>query len=233
MLTATLPGNRLLARLPRPDYDSLLPRLEPVPLVAQQILFQARSPVEYVYFPTRGRTSTVCQMNDGSAIEVAAVGPEGVVGLCAIFGDGLALHRIIVQAEGAAVRVRAGELQEVMTRGGALDRLLRTYQTAYLAQVTQGAACHGLHTVQQRCCRWLLAAHDSAQADELRLTHEFLALMLGVRRPSVTDVLAPLQERGLLRNGRGWITVLDRAGLEATACECYRAATNEYERLFA
>jgi CRP-like cAMP-binding protein len=230
-MTRARPANRLLARLPEADYRRLLPHLHAVPLAFRQVLHRARTAIEHVYFPARGVCSALTVMSDGAAIEVASVGSEGMVGLSAVFGAGTSPNEVIVQVAGEALRVTAEELRDMAAGDGPLRRRLVLYHDAYQAQVSYSVACNGLHQVAQRCCRWLLMTHDRAGSDALPLTHEFLAIMLGVRRASVTEVLRPLQERGLIATGRGQITVLDRAGLEAASCECYRRAREEYDRL--
>ncbi len=227
-----LPENQLLARLPQGEYQRLLPHLEAVPLAFKQVLYRARSSIDYAYFPNRGVTSALTIMEDGSAIEVATVGNEGVVGMLAFLGAKTSPNEVIVQVEGDGLRMPAEALHEEASRDGPLRRLLVLYQVAFHTQVSQSVACNGLHSVQKRCCRWLLMTHDRVQADVMPLTHEFLAVMLGVQRSSVTEVLQPLQEQGLIRNSRGRITVVDRAGLEAASCECYRSVKDEFDRLF-
>jgi CRP-like cAMP-binding protein len=228
----TTPGNRLLARLPPAEYRKLLPDLKPVTLESGQVLHKARAPVEYVYFPTRCVTSFLTVMEDGAAIEVGTVGPEGVVGVTAALGAPRSSHQVIVQVPGEGLRMGADVLAAEAARDGALRRLLTLYQAAFLSQVLQSVACNGLHPIGRRCCRWLLITHDRVGSDELPLTHEFLGMMLGVRRASVTGALGPLRDKGLIRYARGVITVLDRKGLEAAACECYRAVADEFDRLF-
>jgi CRP-like cAMP-binding protein len=225
------PESRLLARLPPAEYRRLLPHLRPVPLRFRQVLYEAQAPVNYAYFPCRGVVSAVILMEDGNSIEVATVGSEGVVGLPVFLAPVNSFNQVIVQIAGDALRVAGEELHQEARRDGPLRRLLLAYQAAFLAQVSQGVACNGLHTVQQRCCRWLLETQDRLQSDVFPLTHELLALMLGVRRATVTEVLEPLRDEGLVRSNRGHVTILDRDGLEATACECYRAVHAEYHRL--
>jgi CRP-like cAMP-binding protein len=225
-------GNRLLARLPPDEYKRLLPRLQLVPLESRQVLYEARSPLHHAYFPVRGVVSAVAVMEDGRAIEVAAVGDEGMVGLPLLVGAGTAANRVIVQVPGEALRMREDALREEVSRDSPLRRLLVLYHTAFLAQVSQTAACNGLHSLHQRCCRWLVTTRDRVHSDVFPVTHEFLAEMLGVRRSSVSEVLKPLQEEGLIRYSRGRLTVLDREGLEAGSCECYRRINEEFARLF-
>jgi len=189
--------------------------------------------VHCVYFPNKGVVSAVTVMKDGSSIEVATIGNEGMAGMPAFLNHGESPNRMIVQVEGDALRMEAATLLAETKEGLPLRHLLFTYQTAFNYQVSQSVACNGLHTVQPRCCRWILMTHDRALADEFPLTHEFLAQMLGVRRVSVTEVLKPLQDAGLIRNHRGRMTVLDRKGLEKASCECYQSVIDEFARLFA
>jgi CRP-like cAMP-binding protein len=225
------PENRLLARLPKKEFQRLLPRLHAVPLDLKHVLYQPRSPIDYAYFPVEGVVSQVAVMEDGATIELATVGNEGMVGLPICFGVNLPTARVVVQVGGRALRIRAGVLQEETSRDSPLRRRLLLYNVAFLKQVSQSVACNGLHPVPQRCCRWLLMSHDRVRSDEFLLTHEFLAQMLGVQRSSLSEVLRPLQEEGLLRYRRGRMTILDRERLEAASCECYRAVKEEFDRL--
>jgi CRP-like cAMP-binding protein len=170
-------------------------------------------------------------MEDGSAIEVATVGNEGMVGPTGLLEREVSLHQIIVQVEGQALRIKTAVLRRESGREGPLRRLLLRYQQTIVRQISQTAACNGLHGVQQRCCRWLLLSHDRIEGDVLQLTHEFLAIMLGVRRASVSEVLLPLQQQGLIRSHRGETVILDRQGLEAACCECYRVIVEAYRQL--
>lgn len=224
--------NQLLTRLPKIDYDRLAPHLQEVFLDLRQIIYKTRSPIDYVYFPTNGMLSAMTVMSDGSAIEVATIGREGMSGLSAFIGGEPSPNEVIVQVAGEAIRLKADALSEHAKPGKTLHRLLVAYNSAYMTQVSYSVACNGLHTVQKRCARWLLMTQDRVGADVFPLTHEFLAIMLGVRRPSVTEVLGPLQEAGIISNHRGTITVLDRRRLEDSACECYKAVADEFARLF-
>jgi CRP-like cAMP-binding protein len=226
------PGNRLLACLPPADYKRLLPRLEAVHVVSDQILHKAHAPVDFVYFPTRSVASFLRIMESGSAIEVGTVGNEGMVGVGGVLGAPTSPHQVIAQVAGEALRTETKALAAEVDRSSSFRRLMVNYQAAFQAQVSQSVACNGLHPVGQRCCRWLLMTHDRVGAEVLPLTHEYLGYMLGVRRASVTDVLISLRDRELIQYSRGSITVLDRKGLEAAACECYKAVNDEYDRLF-
>jgi CRP-like cAMP-binding protein len=225
-------GNRLLDRLPPEEYQRLLPHLKLVPLEFKQVLYEAQSPINYAYFPNRGVVSALTVMKDGRAIEVATIGDEGMVGLPLLIGAKTTTNRLIVQVPGAALRMAEEVLREEVGRDSALRRLLILYHTVFLAEVSQAVACNGLHSVHQRCCRWLLMTQDRAHSDAFPMTHEFLAEMLGVRRSTVSEVLEPFQEKGLIRYSRGKFTILDRGRLMAGTCECYRRINEEYVRLF-
>ena len=228
----TRPENRLLARLPPADYRRLFPRVRVLPFEHKQVLYKTRSPVDHAYFPHSGSLSAITVMGDGRAIEVATIGNEGMTGLEAVFGVGPSTTDVIVQVPGEGLRLEAKVLQAEVGRDGPVRDLMSRYITsAYMAQVSFSVACNGLHAIQQRCCRWLLMTQDRVGSDRVPLTHEFLAIMLGVRRASVTEVLHPLQGKGLIHNGRGMIRILDRAGLEVIACECYRRTQEEYDRV--
>jgi CRP-like cAMP-binding protein len=230
--SSAAPTNQILARLPAKDYKRILPRFESVALDLKKVLYEPRSVTEYAYFPTRGVVSMVTLMEDGRGIEVATVGNEGMVGLAIVLGADRAPARFIVQVPGEALRMRANRLREEIRPDGALRALILLYHDAFLKQMSQSVACNGLHEVVQRCCRWLLMTHDRVDGNEFILTHEFLAQMLGVQRSTVTEVLSPLQARGLIRYHRGKVAVLDRRGLEKASCECYRAVRDEFDRLF-
>jgi CRP-like cAMP-binding protein len=225
-------GNRLLARLAPVEHKRLLPLLKAVELESDHVLHKARTPFVYAYFPTRAVSSYLRVMEDGSAIEIGTVGNEGMVGVSGALGAPESPYQIIIQVAGEALRVEVKALAAEVDRSAPLRRLLVTYQAAFHTQVSQSVACNGLHPINQRCCRWLLMTHDRVGAEVLPLTHEYLAMMLGVRRASVTEVLGPLRDRGLISYSRGSITVVDRKGLEAAACECYQAVIDEYDRLF-
>ena len=223
--------NQLLARLPDVDYQRLAPRLQTVSLPVKQIVYKARAPIDYVYFPLSGIVSAMTIMRDGSAIEVATIGNEGLVGVMAFVGIDESANELMVQVAGDAVRTSAEVFRAEASHEGALRRLLTLYHAAFYAQVSYGVACNGLHTIEKRCCRWLLMTRDRLGSSVLPLTHEFLGIMLGVRRSSITEVLQPLQELGLIRYKRGEITIIDGAGLEAKVCECYHCINDEFARL--
>jgi CRP-like cAMP-binding protein len=223
--------NRLLAGLPPADYRRLHPRLEAAPLPYRRVLYPPGGPVDYVYFPSRGVVSVVAVLAKGRTIEVGMCGREGAAGAAAVLGDPTSPFRVQVQVAGDGVRICIDDFRDAARPGGALYRILARYHAAFQAQTAQSVACNGLHTVRQRCCRWLLMTADRMGADKFVLTHEFLGTMLGVRRASVTDVLLPLQAAGLIGYRRGRVTMLDRPRLEATACECYRFIQGQFDRL--
>lgn len=229
---AAPPANLLLAALPAREYRRLLPHLEPVPLEFGDILYEPGDAIPHVYFPGSGIISLLSKVGGRKVLEVGVVGNEGVAGLPAVLGVRASLNRGLVQSAGAAVRVKAAPLRREFERGGALRRLLHRYLHSLLTQISQSAACNRFHGAEARLSRWLLMTHDRVGADEFRLTQQFLSNMLGVRREAVSKAAGALQRRGLVDYTRGRITVLDRAGLEAAACECYRVIRDETDQVF-
>ena len=223
--------NRLLRRLQPQDFERLLPNLKNVVFELGQVLYEARAPVEIVYFPCDCVLSAITVLNDGTGIEVGTIGNEGAAGLTAFIGPSISPTRLLVQVPGYGTRIDAEVIEREARSNHTLHDLLLRHHHAFLAQMTQSVACNGTHTVIQRCCRWLLMTHDRVGKDELPLTHEFLSFMLAVRRPTVTETLQVLQEKGLIANRRGTVEIVDRAGLETVSCECYRVVTDEYDRL--
>jgi CRP-like cAMP-binding protein len=223
--------NRLLGRLPAEDFRRLRQRLERVDFKARSPLYEPRVPFAHVYFPETGVGSIVTVLDDGTETEVATVGQEGMLGLPAFLGAALAPHKVFWQVPGTAWRLPVEALRGEKRRAGALSEALGLYAQAFFTQLAQAATCHRRHQVQQRCIWWLLNTHDRVEGDEFELTQEFLAKMLGVRRAGVTVVAGALQRAGLIRYARGWIGILDREGLEAASCECYRLVREEFERL--
>jgi CRP-like cAMP-binding protein len=231
--TRTTDENRLLAALPRADFQRLDGQLEPVSLSFKQILYEPGSPIADVYFLSSGMVSMITPMRNGMSIEVATIGSEGMVGLPASLGTKVARARYLVQIPGEALRLSSDVVRQEAARQGALHRLLNLYTSAFLTQEAQIVACNGLHTVKQRCCRWLLVTHDRVRASEFPLTQEFFAQMLGVRRASVAEVARMLQRTGLIRYRRGQLTILDRDGLEKAACECYGVIKGAFSQILA
>ena len=220
--------NGLLSALPAEDYKRIAPSLEVVPLKLKEILHKPGSPVEHVYFPGGGFCSIVTVLEDGSMVEVATVGREGMVGLAAL-SDGRqgASSAVMVQGEAeTSYRMAASAFRREMDRQGAFHGLLHRYTQAHMGFIMQSTACNAMHSVEQRLARWLLLAHDRMARDEFPLTQEFVAMMLGAARPTVTVVAGTLQKAGLITYRRGKVTIVDRKKLESASCECYRTATS-------
>jgi CRP-like cAMP-binding protein len=223
--------NRLLADLPRDEYGRLLTHLQKVSLPLKDILYEANGPIPHVFFPLHGVVSLVILMDGDISLEVGTIGNEGMVGTPVFLGSDSSPTRAISQVPGEALRMEVKVFQEEMRRGGQLYGLVQRYTQAMINQISQSVVCNHRHSVQKRMCRWLLLSHDRVGVDKFRLTHEFLAQMLGVRRPTVTSVAGTLQKAGLVRYHRGELTVLDRKGLEAASCECYEVVAKELDRL--
>ncbi|MBM6582997.1 Crp/Fnr family transcriptional regulator [Microvirga sp. BT689] len=223
--------NRLLAALEPDDFATLEPHFEVISLARGQVLYEPGDVIGHVYFPHEAIISLVNVMEDGATNEVAVFGREGVVGLLSVLVTREAFGRYLVQMTGSASRIAFEQLNEVRNTRPKLRQLFMNYGEAFLAQTFQTVSCNALHPVEARCCRWILAMHDRAEGDTLPLTHEFLSEMLGVQRSSVSVVTRTLQTAGLIRQSRGSITVLDRAGLEETTCECYGKIRRVYQRL--
>ena len=223
--------NQVLAALPDTEYQRLLPHLEPVSFMLSQIIYHSAQPLEYLYFPTSVLVSLLHTLENGTTAEAGLTGREGVVGIAVFLGGETTPNQAVVQIAGDAVRVRAKIIQTEFHRSEALQRLLLRYTQALITQISQTAVCNRLHSVEQRFCRWLLLSHDHVQSDQLIMTQELIASMLGGRRESVTVAAGQLQDLELLRYSRGHITILDRPGLEAMVCECYRVVKDEYGRL--
>ena len=223
--------NRILASLPHAEQRRLRGVLEPVELSFREVLIDVDREIEQVYFVEEGVVSVLAVMEDGSAVETATVGSEGMVGLPIFLGTRTMAGQAFVQVPGRAMMMPAGVLREEARQGGALARMLGCYTQALLTMTSQSSACNRLHPVQERCARWLLMTHDRVAGDTFELTHLFLSQMLGVRRATVTEVAGALQQRGLIEYTRGKIRVTDRAGLEAASCACYRIIAAEFTRL--
>ena len=223
--------NHLLAGLPA-DYERLLPQLELVPLPLGWALYESGSEQGYVYFPTDSIVSLLYVMEDGSSAEIAIAGNEGVVGIALFMGGETTPSRAVVQSAGRGYRLSPSVLKAEFARGGTLQHLLLRYTQALITQMAQTAVCNRHHTLDQQLCRWLLLSMDRLPGNELKMTQELIANMLGVRREGVTEAAGHLQAAGLIRYSRGKITVLDRPKLEARVCECYKVVKQETERLF-
>jgi CRP-like cAMP-binding protein len=223
--------NGLLAALSSEDWARLEPHLEVVELPFDQTIHAADGPVDAVFFVETGMISQIVTLEGGEQVEAGIAGPEGLVGLPLVYGNSHALTDSRVQMEGTALRIGAAAFHTEMGRSATLRALMLRYALAFHAQVTLTAACNARHAIENRLARWLLIAHDRAGADEFPMTHEFISLMLGVRRPGVTIAAGMLQKAGLIHYARGRITITDRPGLEASSCECYHTVRHEFARL--
>jgi CRP-like cAMP-binding protein len=223
--------NRLLSLLSDSDYERLRPHLSQVVFDYRKSLYEASRPIEHIYFPIDGLASLVITTADGASAEVGTIGNEGVVGLPVCLGDRDAPSSVYVQVPGTALSIDARIFRGELERSPTLHLIMLRYAHAFFNQVAQSAACIHLHKVEQRCCRWLLMTRDRMPADDFLLTHEFLGMMLGVRRTTVTDVMGSLQRAGLIQYRRGHVTILDHEGLRRRACECYDISRLEFDRL--
>jgi CRP-like cAMP-binding protein len=224
-------SNKLLAVLPKEELGRLLPQLELVSMPLGKALSEGRGQMKYVFFPTTAIVSLLHVMDNGASGEIAVVGNDGVVGIAVFMGGETTPNRAIVQSAGMAFRLNGSALMAEFNRSGILQHLLLRYTMALLAQMAQTAACNRHHSVDQQLCRWLLLSLDRLPSNELVMTQELIANMLGVRREGVTVAAGKLQRAGLIDYHRGHITVLDRPGLEARVCECYKVVKAEFARL--
>ena len=224
-------GNRLLAALPDESYEALSPSLEPVVLPLGTALYESGGAQGYVYFPTSSIVSLLYVLEDGSSAEIAVTGCEGLVGIALFMGGETTPSRAVVQSAGHGYRLKAAVLKKQFEAGGALQLLLLRFTQALITQMTQTAVCNRHHSVDQQLCRWLLLSLDRLPANDLVMTQELIANMLGVRREGVTEAAGKLQADGLIEYTRGRITVLDRTQLETRVCECYAVVKKEYDRL--
>lgn len=223
--------NRILSVLPEDKRRRLQAHLQPVGLAFKQVLYQPNEQIKRVYFPLNAVISLLTVMDDGSTIEVATVGNEGMVGLPVFLGAGSMPGQAIAQIPGDALQMPADALRSEAHAGGALPHVLQRYTQGLLNQIAQSAACNRLHPMTEHCASWLLMTHDRVGVETFPLTHAFLSQMLGVRRATVTVAVGSLQQAGLIRYGRGQITIVDRGGLETASCECYRIVRHEFDRL--
>ncbi len=226
-----LHANRMLGLLPPRDYQRLRPHLHRIPLEYRKSLYRANKPIEFVYFIETGVGSLVNTMRNGQAAEVGTIGNEGVVGLPVVLGDDRTPTSVYVQVPGAGLRMKASLFKKELARSASMRAVMLRYTHAFFNQVAQSAACNRFHSLQQRCCRWLLMTHDRMPSDEFLLTQEFLAMMLGVQRTGVTAAAGALQRAGLIRYKRGNVTIIDRRALMQRSCECYGVSKREFDRL--
>ena len=221
--------NQLLAAMPQEDFSRFFSALDPVALPLRHILFEVGAPLDHVYFVNEGVASIITRMSNGESIEAGMIGSEGLVGLPVLLGKETSGQSVIVQAPLMAMRMDAADCKAAFEQSGAVRQVLLRYTATLLDISSQTAACNRLHSIKERCARWILMMHDRLQADDMPLTQEFFAMMLGTRRTRITEAAVELQRSALIRYHRGQITVLDRAALAMAACECYR----DHDRLIA
>ena len=226
-----LDQNLLLAALPVQERQRWLPELELVELPLGHVLYESNGTMTHVYFPTTAIVSLLYVLEDGASAEIAVVGNEGVVGVSLFMGGGSTPNRAVVQSAGFGFKLNAHAMREGFERAGPVLHLLLRYTMALIVQMSQTAVCNRHHSLDQQLCRWLLLSLDRLSGNELSMTQELIANMLGVRREGVSESALKLQKDGLIRYSRGRITVLDRPGLEHRTCECYAVVKAEYDRL--
>jgi CRP-like cAMP-binding protein len=223
--------NHLLAALPAADFERLEAHLEPMPMPLGQMLYEPGGQLQHAYFPVSAIVSLHYVTESGASASVAGVGNEGMVGVPLFMGGNTTPSSAVVQTAGHACRLERGMLKREFDRSGAFQRLLLRYTQALMTQMTQTAVCNRHHSVEQQLCRWLLTTLDRVAAGGIVMTQELVAAILGVRREGITEAVGRLQNAGFIRNRRGHITVLERAGLETLVCECYGVVKNEFGRL--
>jgi CRP-like cAMP-binding protein len=223
--------NFLLAALPAAEWQRWMPQLEPVTMPLGQVLYESGATLSHVYFPTTAIVSLLYVMENGASAEIAVVGNEGIVGISLFMGGESTSSRAVVQSAGQGFRLKSQLMKSEFDRAGPVLHLLLRYTQALLTQMAQTAVCNRHHSLDQQLCRWLLLSLDRLQGNELVMTQELIANMLGVRREGVTEGALKLQQAGLIRYARGRIIVLDRPRLEERTCECYSVVKREYDRL--
>ena len=228
----TRPKNKLLSCLPRSDFARLRPHLRTVPLAVKQVLHPRNEPIREVFFPNGGVASVTAVMRNGAMVEIATIGDEGLVGINAFFGSALMSGEAMMQVPDTNAEVMSVQaFRAELDRRGAFYDSVQLYSQGLVILMMQSAACMALHTVHERCCRWLLMTHDRIRRDDFQLSHEFLAMMLGSTRPTVTVVAGVLQKAGLIKYTHGRMTIVDRQGLEGASCECYATVKEHFDRL--
>jgi CRP-like cAMP-binding protein len=223
--------NHLLAALPDAEWQRWQPQLESIEMPLGQVLYESGGTLSHVYFPTSAIVSLLYVMENGASAEIAVVGNEGIVGISLFMGGGSTPSRAVVQSAGEGFRLKAQTMKDEFNRAGPVLHLLLRYTQALITQMAQTAVCNRHHSLDQQLCRWLLLSLDRLHGNELVMTQELIANMLGVRREGVTEAALKLQKAGLIRYARGHIAVLDRESLQKRACECYAVVKDEYERL--
>jgi CRP-like cAMP-binding protein len=223
--------NAILSALPAREFDRLAEGMQVVDAWVRQTVYEPHRPIAHVYFPLESVFSLVALADDRVVVEVATIGREGMVGLPVFLGATTSPHSAFCQIEGAAARLSVEDLRRALTRDGALHHALNRFTQATMVQIAQNVVCNGAHAVEQRAARWLLTTRDRVARDEFPLTHDFMAQMLGTRRPTVSEVARRLQGRGLIRYTRGRVSILDETGLRDTACDCYNIVKAEFDAM--
>lgn len=232
MLTTHQPkDNHLLSVLPKAEWERIAPHLVVLDMPLGEVVYESGDRLDYVYFPATAIVSLLYVMEDGASAEIAIVGNEGLIGIALFMGGETTPSRAVVQSAGQAYRLDARILKQEFHRAGPVQRLLLRYTQALITQMAQTAVCNRHHSIDQQLCRWLLLSVDRLPSNELRMTQELIANMLGVRRSGVTEAAMKLQDAGLIRYSYGHIEVIDRPGLEARVCECYGVVRREFDRL--
>jgi len=236
MSTASPKQNQLLAALPEEIFERIAPHLEPIKMALGEVLYESGGQLQHVYFPTTAIVSLHYVMENGASAEIAGVGKEGVLGIALFMGGNTTPSRSTVQTAGCGYRLKGRLMMEEFNRiggrrSGALQNLMLRYTQALMTQISQTAVCNRHHSIEQQLCRWLLLTLDRLPSNELTITQELIACMLGVRREGITEAAGNLQRSGLISYRRGHITVLERSGLESRACECYNVVKKEFHRL--
>jgi CRP-like cAMP-binding protein len=224
-------NNYLLSSLSESDFSHIQSKLEPKSFKLGEVLYESGGKMDHVYFPTTAIISLLYIMENGMTAEIGVVGNDGIVGVSLFLGGETTTSRAIVQSAGSAFRMKAKELKAEFERGGRFRELLLRYTPALMAQISQTAVCNRLHSIEQQLCRWLLLSHDRLESDKMVMTHDLISNMLGVRREGITLAAQKLAAKKLITNKRGTMTIIDRQGLEAAVCECYKVVNKEYDRL--
>lgn len=223
--------NYLFHSIPDPEWERLLPYIEPVSLPLGKVLYEPGTKMTHLYFPSTAIVSLLYALENGSSAEIAIVGNEGVVGISIFMGGDSTSSRAVVQSAGEGYRIKSSILKDEFNRAGPVMHLLLRYTQALITQMSQTAVCNRHHTLDQQFCRWLLLSLDRLTSNELIMTQELIANMLGVRREGVTEAALKVQKAGFIKYARGHIMILDRLGLEKRTCECYQVVKSEYDRL--
>lgn len=229
-LTRSATKNHILAALSEEDYNRLMPHLEMVRLKLNQVIYRPTEPIKYVYFPNDAMISVLASTPAGECAEAGVIGREGIVGIDVFIGGHLPFNESIIQNADRSLRIKSAVICQEFKRGGAFHDLTLRFIRVLMLQISQTALCNRIHTVEERLARWLLMCHDRVEEDKLTLTQEFLSVMLGTNRETVTVSAIALQERGFIKYSRGLIVILEREGLEASACGCYRIVKDAYDK---